>query len=263
MAGKSYDEEDRKYARDLFCAADYQSMDKLVARMALEVPERYRTLRVPTVYRWKYKDKKFGIDWKRLRLQKQRKRVEREGSLAASTAEEVLDRLLNDMLDIQRRLSEMLKLELNPLADDKKQGDPEQLSKKDIAAGIRSLLSPYLKAVDQALSILRGKIKEVDLGRLTHESQVFFLRRVCEDIGQITGEIDEDFGILWQKNAQSMLARMRGMYKDAVITDVQEDLCLENIFHRYEELNARNNCKVDSDQAGVDGVVGRAATANR
>lgn len=262
MAGKSYDEEDRKYARDLFCAADYQSMDKLVARMALEVPERYKTLRVATVYRWKYKDKKFGIDWKKLRLQRQRKRVEREGSLAAATAEEVLDRLLSDMLDIQRRLSEMLKLELNPLAADPKKGDLE-LSKKDLAAGIRSLLSPYLKAVDQALSILRGKIKEVDLGRLTHESQIFFLRRVCEDIGQITSEIDEDFGILWQKNAQTILARMRGMYKDEVITDVQDDLCLKNIFHRYEELNARDNCKTDSNQKGVDGVAGRAAAEDR
>lgn len=244
MACKSYDEEDRKYARDLFCASDYRSMDRLVEQMRTDVPDRYSTLRKATVLRWRKKDSALGIDWAELRAERQRKRAERQNSLAEVQVDDILDQVLRDMQALRERVQE--RIEANAIKDGK---DLTQLS------------FAYLKATDRVLDILRGKVREVDLSRITHESQVFFIRKVFEDIGRVTGEVDETLSAAWKQHNQSLLARLRGMYSDRVITDVSRDLCLEAIIERAKKLDDDGYLKADPDGSGTPGYHGRAGAA--
>jgi len=153
------------------------------------------------------------------------------------------------MLEIQKKLSEKI---LGKKGEEKS----EELDITELAA----IANTYNKSVEKALSILRSKIKEVDLNRLSVESQTFFIRRMFEDIGTIAEELNEDLGMLFRIHSPAILARMRSMYKDEVITAVQNDLCLDAILKRAGELlNARNRNKKNTDKGRVPGVIGRAA----
>ncbi len=270
MGCKSYDEEDRKYARDLYCASDYKSMDKLVERMAREVPDRYGSLTKDTVNRWRKKDQELGIDWKELRAERQRSRAQRQNSLAEVQVDDIIDRTLKDMTALRDQFSEMIAA-LKKQDEEDRQSEEEQKSKgkgkkkaKPRPVNVSSLASlgfAYNKTVEILLSILRSKVKEVDLDRITKENQVFFIRRVFEDIGQAATEVSPEFAEMWMKFRDTLLARLRGIYKDDVITDVLKDLCLEAINARAKELDERGYLKADPGGAGTPGYHGKAAAS--
>lgn len=277
MAGKVYDEEDVRLARVIYCKSEYRGMQWLIEQMQADDSARYQTLQFATVTGWKKKDKANGIDWDELRRQKQVQRAQMEGSLAVNTAEDLQSKLLNDMLEItemirgeiQRQKAILLKqsekAQANPPLSPFEKGEQDaenEKEKKDpgweivYSPALTRLLNAYQRAHASALSQVQRKIKDVDLSRLSQENQVFFLRRVFEDIGLAAGEIDPDFERSWKKSEKAVLARLRGIYGDEIITEVQGDLCLDAIIKRKAELDARRNSQADSQQSAAPGVHG-------
>lgn len=260
MAGKNYDEETRRLARVIYCRSDYRNRAWQIEQMRAEEPGQYETLQRSTVANWKKQDKKNGIDWDELRRQKQIQRAAREGSLAVNTAEEILDKILVDMLGVVERIRKLLErkevLRVGAAEHDEN-GEKNEDAAIEFIPDFKRLLDAYMKAADRALKLVQGKVKEVDLSRLSKENQVIFLRRVFEDIGLVAKEIDEDFGRDWKKNEKSLLARMRSIYGDEIITEVQDDLCLDTIIERKRELDARRSSQGNTDQGATPGVYGR------
>ncbi len=236
---RTYDEEDRQLARDLYCAPEYKSMVKLIERMRAQFPERYGSLQEATISAWKKKDKGGKLDWDKVRDERRLRRFQRTEELADIQAEDILDKLLKDLLLVRDQLSKQIK----------KKGERAAPVEK-----LASIVFAYNKTADKALEILRGKIKEVDLTRLTPQSQSFFIRRVLEDLVSYAREVDLVLADLLGRHLNSILARMRGQYADRVITDVSKDLCIETILKRFGELNGRDSCKTTAHEPGAAGV---------
>ena len=256
MGRKSYDEEDHWVARQLYGHRNFRGWNWCIDQMQKKDPARYSTMHENTLRKWYRDEKGSEYDWDKRRRDLRLKEAKRMDELADIQAEDILDQTLKNMIEIQKKLSEKI------LGKKGERGEGEDLKAKELDINeLSTIANTYNKSVEKALSILKGKIKEVDLNRLSVESQVFFIRLMFEDIGQIAEELDEKFGMLFKMHSPAILARMRNLYKDQIITEVQDDLCLDKLLKRAGELNDRDRNKKNSDKGRVAGAVGKAADA--
>ena len=256
MGRKTYDEEDKFLARSLYAAPDYTSIEAIIAKMRAEAPERYKSIQPATVVAWKKRDAGTEQDWDVARESRRLKRMQRQDALADQRAEDLLDKMLEDLLTVRDMISGIIAELKNPPKKDgeKNAGEAEDPERKATVSQLANIVYAYNSTADKILEILRGKIREVDLGRLTHESQVYFIRRVLEDIGAVVGEVDDVLAEKWKRHVSALLARLRGVYAEDVITDVSKDLCMDTIIDRYLELHGCDSRKANTHTPGVAGV---------